>query len=181
MLPAALQSNLTAFLVALATQLDGLPDAIRKRNEMLEAFENESADQEEDETSFASSSAGVNVDTSGFEDVDDDHDVLDEENEYMEMFARERAKLRARANGEELEDDEDEDDEFVDEDDEDDELSYESPMDAVPVFEQFRQLLTSYQSERPDVWAKIAAELTADQMQLIQQAAEGKDERVKTL
>lgn len=181
LLPAALQSNLTAFLVALATQLDGLPDAIRKRNEMLEAFENESADQEEDETSFASSSAGVNVDTSGFEDVDDDHDVLDEENEYMEMFARERAKLRARANGEELEDDEDEDDEFVDEDDEDDELSYESPMDAVPVFEQFRQLLTSYQSERPDVWAKIAAELTADQMQLIQQAAEGKDERVKTL
>ncbi|CDW98049.1 hypothetical protein [Sporisorium scitamineum] len=54
-------------------------------------------------------------------------------------------------------------------------------MDAVPVFEQFRQLLGSYQSQRPEVWAKITQQLTQDQMQLIQQAAEGQDERVKTL
>lgn len=182
-LPSALQSNLAAFLVALATQLDGLPDAIKKRNEMLEAFENEDEDEEEQEgaeASFASSSGGVNVDTSGFEDVDDDKDVVDEDNEYLEMFARERAKLRARANGEEFEDDDDEDGEFEDDDDED-ELSYESPMDSVPVFEQFRQLLSSYQTQRPDVWARITAQLTQDQMQLIQQAAQGKDERVKTL
>jgi hypothetical protein len=51
----------------------------------------------------------------------------------------------------------------------------------VPVFEQFRQLLSSYQTQRPDVWARITAQLTQDQMQLIQQAAQGKDERVKTL
>ncbi|KAJ9478332.1 Nonsense-mediated mRNA decay protein 5 [Pseudozyma hubeiensis] len=179
-LPAALQANLPAFLVALATQLDGLPEAIKKRNELLEAFENDEDEEEEDETSFASS-AGGGGDASGYEDVDDDNDVVDEDNEYLEMFARERAKLRARANGEEVEDDEDEEDDFLEEDDEDDELSYESPMDAVPVFEQFRQLLASYQSERPDVWARIAGELTKDQMTLIQQAAEGKDERVKTL
>ncbi|GAC96374.1 hypothetical protein PHSY_003954 [Pseudozyma hubeiensis SY62] len=179
-LPAALQNNLPAFLVALATQLDGLPEAIKKRNELLEAFENDEDEEEEDETSFAFS-AGGGGDASGYEDVDDDRDVVDEDNEYLEMFARERAKLRARANGEEVEDDEDEEDDFLEEDDEDDELSYESPMDAVPVFEQFRQLLASYQSERPDVWARIAGELTKDQMTLIQQAAEGKDERVKTL
>ncbi|TKY86757.1 hypothetical protein EX895_004397 [Sporisorium graminicola] len=180
-LPAALQNNLAAFLVALATQLDGLPEAIKKRNEMLEAFENEDEDDDEEgETSFASSSGGANVDTSGFEDVDDDKDVVDEDNEYLEMFARERAKLRARANGEELEEDDEEDD-FEEDDDEEDELSYESPMDSVPVFEQFRQLLASYQSQRPEVWAKLSAQLTPDQMQLIQQAAEGQDERVKTL
>lgn len=178
-LPAALQSNLAPFLVALATQLDGLPEAIKKRNELLEAFENDE-DEDEDETSFASSSGAPNVDTSGYEDVDDDRDVVDEDNEYLEMFARERAKLRARANGEDLDED-DEDDEFDEEDDEDDELSYESPMDAVPVFEQFRALLQSYQTQRPQVWAGIAAQLTPDQMQLIQNAAEGKDERVKTL
>ncbi|PWZ00666.1 ARM repeat-containing protein [Testicularia cyperi] len=181
-LPAALQSNLPAFLVALATQLDGLPDAIRKRNELLEAFENEDEeddDEEEGEASFASSSGGVNVDFSASEDVDDDKDVVDEENEYLEMFARERAKLRAAANGEEFEDDDDEEDDFEDEDDE--ELSYESPMDAVPVFEQFRQLLNSYQTQRPEVWSKITSSLTQDQMTLIQQAAQGQDQQIKTL
>ncbi|EST07572.1 Exportin/Importin, Cse1-like protein [Kalmanozyma brasiliensis GHG001] len=177
-LPPALQNNLAPFLVALATQLDGLPEAIKKRNELLEAFENDEDEEDEDETSFASSSA-PNVDTSGFEDVDDDKDVVDEDNEYLEMFARERAKLRARANGEELEDDDEEDD--FEEDDEEDELSYESPMDAVPVFEQFRALLSSYQTQRPEVWERITSQLTPDQMQLIQQASQGKDERVKTL
>lgn len=179
-LPAALQANLSAFLVALATQLDGLPEAIEKRNKMIEAFENGDDDAEEDEedTSFASS-AGVSIDQSAYEDVDDDKDVVDEDNEYLEMFARERAKLRASANGEEFEDDDDEEDEF--EDDEEDELSYESPMDSVPVFEQFRQLLSNFQTHRPDVWAKMTSSLTQDQMALIQRAAEGQDQVIKTI
>lgn len=175
-LPPALQSNLAAFLVALATQLDTLPEAISKRNALLEAFENE---EDQDETSF-SSSGGISLDPTKYTDVDDEADVVDEDNEYLEMFARERAKLRAAANGEEFEDQDDEGD-FQEEDDEEDELSYESPMDAVPVFEQFRGLLSSYQQQRPEVWGKIARELTQEQIKLIEQVAQGQDERVKTL
>ncbi|SPC66853.1 related to NMD5 - Nam7p interacting protein (Importin-8) [Ustilago sp. UG-2017b] len=182
-LPTPIESNLAAFLVALATQLDTLPEAIQKRNAMLEAFEKEE-EQDDTETSFASSTGAVSLDPSKYEDVDDDTDVVDQDNEYLEMFARERAKLRAAANGEQFDDQEDEEGEYQEDEegeDEEDELSYESPMDAVPVFEQFRRLLASYQQQRPEVWAKIAGELTEEQIKLIEQVAQGQDEQVKTL
>ncbi|KAN0063244.1 Nonsense-mediated mRNA decay protein 5 [Thecaphora frezii] len=176
-LPAAMQPNLPALLVALAAQLDGLPDAIQKRSAMIDAFN----DGDESFDSQAGAEFDTSVTTEGdYEDVDDDKDVVDEDNEYLELLARERAKLRAHAtadaNGEDYEDeDEDEDDE------DDEELSYESPMDKVRVFDQFRELLANLQNQRSDVWQALTSGLTPEQQTLIQRASEGKDEEAKTL
>ncbi len=146
-LPPALQSNLAAFLVALATQLDTLRTPSRSATRCSKPLKTTKMKRRRRDLvrlllrrrqrrHFRLRRCRRR------------RDVVDEDNEYLEMFARERAKLRARANGEEVVDDDDDDDEegfFDDEDDEEDELSYESPMDAVPVFEQFRELLASYQ------------------------------------
>ncbi|PWN53145.1 ARM repeat-containing protein [Violaceomyces palustris] len=181
-LPAALQQNLSALLVALSAQLDGLPDAIKKRKELLDAFHDE---DEEGEESFNSNGGGIFASggADDFDDVDDDKDVLDEDNEYLEVLARERARLRAQAsrsatNGEDEEGEDDFDDQEGedDEDDEDEELSYESPMDKVRVFDQFRELLTNYQNHRAQAWQTLTSSLTPEQQAMIQRASALKDE-----
>ena len=174
-LPASLQANLPSLLVALAAQLDGLPEALHKRKELIDAF---NGDESED-------FGGESFDTSAVtNDGDDEEDVVDEDNEYLELLARERAKLRAQAtaaaNGDEFEDEDSDDDDFDDED-EDEELSYESPMDRVPVFEQFRELLANLQGQRTDLWTSMTAGLTAEQKMLIERASQGKDEEAKHL
>ncbi|KAF9481128.1 ARM repeat-containing protein [Pholiota conissans] len=75
----------------------------------------------------------------------DDEDVWDEDSAYMEMLAREGARLREKS--ENATNEEDEDDESDDEDDIDEELGYISPLENVNPYTSFKQALTTFQMQ----------------------------------
>ncbi|CAO1614377.1 unnamed protein product [Parajaminaea phylloscopi] len=163
-LPAAVKAGEAQVLEVLLNNLQSIPDAIKSQRELEAAFEDDDDDDDDDLEGDISGSA-VN-------DEDDDADIHDEDNEYLELLAREGARLRAKAaataagdasllsSGADQEASFQEDD--IDDDDDDDEetLVYESPLDDVPVFENFRQLVGQLQTTRPGLLESFGGRIT---------------------
>lgn len=152
-LPAAVKAGEAQILQALLTDLQSIPDAIKRQRELESAFEDEDED-EDDEGDISGAAVNEN---------EDEDDIQDEDNEYLELLAREGARLRAKAaiaEGDATAAEIGEYEEAYDFDDEDDEeeLVYESPLDDVPVFENFRQLMGHLQSARPDLLSALGSE-----------------------
>lgn len=104
--PASVQQGQPALLVGLLQTLVGLPKAIQRAKEEQEAFDNLDEDDGDVSGAFSALDDGQ----------DGDEDILDEDNEYLELLAKEGARMRARAEGTTDEDDDD----FEDDDDEED-------------------------------------------------------------
>jgi importin-7 len=164
--PATVQQGQPALLVGLLQNLVSLPKAIQKAKEEEEAFENAGDETGEDVSNSFQIDDGK----------DADDDVIDEDNEYLELLAREGDRMRARAEaqaaGQEFEE---EIDYGSDDDDDDDEgeIVYYSPMNQVPVFEGLRSLLAN----NPRV-QQIAASLPSEDQQLLQNVSQFKDEEL---
>ncbi|PWN34353.1 ARM repeat-containing protein [Meira miltonrushii] len=164
--PATVQQGQPALLVGLLQNLVSLPKAVQKAKEEQEAFENL-----EDES-------GDNI--SGSFQIDDskdaDDDVIDEDNEYLELLAREGDRMRARAEAQAAGQDFEEEVDYGSDDEDDDdegEMVYYSPMNQVPVFEGLRTLLAN----NPRV-QQIASSLPSEDQQLLQNVSQFKDEEL---
>ena len=107
------------------------------------------------------------MDETGQDEFDDDADVQEDDNDYLELLAQEATRLRAKVNnldeGGTLDDDE-EDDEF-----DDDDMVYESPLEGVPVFEPFRTVMQQMRMQHADLFERMTAQLSVEQQQSLQQ------------
>lgn len=161
--PASVQQGQPALLVGLLQNLVGLPKAIKKAKEEQEAFETL-----DDRTDDISGSFAVTDDGK-----DPDEDVLDEDNEYLELLAKEGARMRARneaaAAGQEIEEEVD----YGSDDEEEEDPIFVSPMNSVPVFDALRNLLAGNQRVQ-----QIASTLPAQDQQLLQTVSQFKDEEL---
>ncbi|KAK7054442.1 Nonsense-mediated mRNA decay protein 5 [Paramarasmius palmivorus] len=128
-----------------------LPKAIADRKALEESLQEDSDDDDLEEEKLLNLHG-------------DDEDVWDEDSAYLEMLAKEGARLRERS--EKLEEGED-----VESDDEDDivaeELGYISPLDNVNLHSSFKQALTSFQMRNASGYQAATTSLDIEQQTLL--------------
>lgn len=185
-LPSAITSGRSHLLRSLLEVLETIPAAIKRQRELEAEYEDD--DEEGAESGDDSDIEGGDISSSVVNENDDDEDIQDEDNEYLELLAREGARLRAQAAaaasgdvsaaslGDDAEGDVDEE-EVEDDDDDDEGVVYESPLDDVPVFEHFRQLMNHLQTAQPELLGALGTEAT----RRINEVGSIQDERVKEL
>ncbi|KAI5123131.1 hypothetical protein M0805_000834 [Coniferiporia weirii] len=151
-IPASLQEGWAAIVSAILHVFQGLPEAVEKRKALLDAFKVDDDDDDDDT---------ANGEVLNLED-DDDNDVWDEDSEYIEMLAKEGARLREKAetsiNVGEEDSDEESDDEEIDED-----LGYISPLETVDPYISFKQALTTFQMKNPALYQASTTSLNVEQ------------------
>jgi len=128
------------------------PKAMEVRQALEEAYEDDSDDDD-----IIDDSKVLNLN-------EDEEDVWDEDSAYLEMLAKEGARLREKseklAEGVEVEDSDDE--EEVKE-----ELGYISPLDKVNPYATFKQALTSFQMQNSSNYQLATTSLTVEQQTLL--------------
>jgi len=96
---------------------------------------------------------------------EEEEDVWDEDSAYLEMLAKEGARLREKsekqAQGEEVEDSDDEEEEV------EEELGYISPLDKVNPYSTFKQALTSFQMHNSPCYQAATTSLNVEQQTLL--------------
>lgn len=159
-LPDTVRAGLQHVMRALIVQLKLLPSAVAKRKEVQRVLDEALEDSGD-------------YDEGAEEEFDDDADVQDDDNEYLEILAQEAARLRSRVSKiDGGEDDDDLDGEIVNDDDDDlddDDLVYESPLDGVPVYEPFRVVVQKLQNEQPALFATLTEHLSAEHREQLKQ------------
>ncbi|KAL0569124.1 Nonsense-mediated mRNA decay protein 5 [Marasmius crinis-equi] len=137
-IPESLREGWPGIVGGILRLFKDLPKAIAERKALEESLQDDSDDDDIEEEKLLNLHG-------------DDEDVWDEDSAYLEMLAKEGARLRERS--EKLEEGED-----VESDDEDEavaeELGYISPLDNVNLYSSFKQALTG---ERISVLALIVA------------------------
>lgn len=153
--PEAVKTGYAHLLTALVNQLKLLPTLVAQRNELQKQLDEGFEDEDEDDLAEVG-------------DFDDDVDVQDDENNYLELLAHEAAQLRSKiANLNEGEDDEDDLDDLADL--EGDDLIYESPLENVPVYEPFRTVVGQLQTQHATLFQSLTDGFSEDQKQQFQQ------------
>ncbi|KXN84333.1 hypothetical protein AN958_12748 [Leucoagaricus sp. SymC.cos] len=137
-----------------------LPKAIEARKALEQAMQEEEDDDDEVDDKF------LNL-------ADTEEDVWDQDSAYMEMLAREGARLRQQS--EKADDAEDEEDDEDDSDDEiNEELGYISPLDAVDPYVTFKQALGTFEVQNPQMHqmgtTSLSIDLQTQLMEIIRQA-----------
>ena len=160
--PEAVKVGYPHLLAALVSQLKLLPKSVAERAEYQKQFDegiDSDVEEEFEETG----------------DFDDDVDVHDDENEYLEFLTQEAQRLRSKiANLDQGGDDEDEDDDaFADLDGDD--LIYESPLEPVPVYEPFRTVVNQLKTQHPSLFQNLTDHFTAEQRQVFQEVYDLQD------
>lgn len=154
--PEAVKAGYAHLFSALVTQLKLLPTYVAKRAELQKEFGDGFEDEDGD-------------DFQGNGDFDDDVDVQDDDNEYLELLAQEAAQLRskiANLNGG-ADEEEDEDLDLLDMDGDD--LIYESPLENVPVYEPFRTVMSQLQTQHPALFQGLTDQFSEEERQYFQQ------------
>ncbi|KAH9480674.1 putative importin [Psilocybe cubensis] len=131
-----------------------LPKAIEDRKR-LETLLQEESDEEDDNEELALNLEG------------DDEDVWDEDSAYMEMLAREGARLREKSENESNLEEEDEDEDDEDEDEIDEELGYISPLENINPYVSFKQALTTFQMQNSPSYQAATTVLDIEQQTLL--------------
>jgi len=136
-----------------------LPKAVAARKALEEAFEDESDDEGSDDGQY------LNLN-------DEEEDVWDEESAYMELLAKEGARLRERNEkrdaGEAASETSSESEEI------EEELGFFSPLDNINPYVNFKQALTTFQMKNGSSYQVATTSLNMDQqtflMELMRQA-----------
>ncbi|WFD01157.1 Nonsense-mediated mRNA decay protein 5 [Malassezia yamatoensis] len=162
-MPESVKHGYAHLFTALVTQLKLLPASVSERNEYQRQFDEGLESDIEDE----------------FEDTgdyDDDVDVQDDENQYLELLTQEAQKLRSKiAQLDETGsvDDDDDDDALADLDGDD--LIYESPLENVAVYEPFRQVVNQLKTQHGSLFDNLLAQLNEEQQQHFQEVYQLQD------
>jgi len=129
-----------------------LPKAVADRKAIEEAYAEEVDSDDflvEDESKY------LNMN-------EEEEDVWDEDSAYLEMLAKEGARLRQksekRTEGEDIDEDSDEDESDVEE-----ELGYISPLDKVNPYVTFKQALTTFQMQNVPSYQAATTSLNVEQ------------------
>lgn len=150
--PETLQAGYPHLLGALVTQLALLPKLVAQRKELSKALDQGYDVDDED---------GV------LAEFDDDADVEEDDNDYLELLAQEAVRLRTRVSavdeGGDLDD--------LDDLDDDDEMAYESPLEGVPVYEPFRTVVQQLR-QNTALFQRLTEGLSEAQQRDMQQALE---------
>ncbi|KAF8713095.1 ARM repeat-containing protein, partial [Rhizoctonia solani] len=144
--PADLQDGWVGIVGGILQLLEEYPKAVENRQKLEEDFNDEEYELD-DETH-------LNM-------ADDDEDVQDEENAYLERLTEESERLRAKlAKDEDSDEDEESDD---DDDDVEEELGFESPLNDVDPYIAFKYALTALQTANAPVYQAATTSLTPEQ------------------
>lgn len=147
--PPTLQPAWPRLLQVAVEVLQSLPAAQKYRDELEETF----MDGGEDDQDELDEDDAVDEE----EDFDEDDDVQNEEDQaYLEMLAREAAKME---NG--IPEDDDADEEL------DEELDFHSPLADVDVYVQLQNALTTLQQSQPASYQVLTKDLVPEQQQFI--------------
>ncbi|THH06885.1 hypothetical protein EW145_g3782 [Phellinidium pouzarii] len=130
-IPLSLQEGWTGIVSAILHTFQGLPEAVEKRKALEDSFKVDDDDDDDD----IEGGEILNLED------DDDNDIWDEDSEYIEMLAKEGARLREKADASISLGEEDSDVES-DDDDIDEDLGYISPLENVDPYVTFKQSLT---------------------------------------
>ncbi|KAG7445610.1 ARM repeat-containing protein [Guyanagaster necrorhizus] len=146
-IPESVQQGWPGILGGILKLFRDFPKAVEARKALEEALQE---DEDEDDV-YDEKSLNLN---------EDDEDVWDEDSAYLEMLAKEGARLRERSAGEE---------EYDDEEDEDieEELGYYSPLDNVNPYVSFQQALTAFQMKSGNVYQAATTSLTVEQQTVL--------------
>ncbi|KAF8157919.1 armadillo-type protein [Crassisporium funariophilum] len=125
-----------------------LPKAIEDRKRLEVSLQEDSESDEEEE-------AALNL-------TENDDDVWDEDSAYMELLAREGARLREKSENEEEEEESSDEDEDIPE-----ELGYMSPLDNVNPYVSFKQALTAFQMQNGHSYQQATTILDIEQQTLL--------------
>jgi len=125
-----------------------LPKAVEYRLKLEEALETELDDDDDTEDKL------LNM-------KEDDEDVWDEEDTYLEMLAEESARLREAAGKSQAGDDSAED--SSDEEDIEEELGYISPLDVVDPYVTFKAALTTFQMQNGPIYQAATTSLSVEE------------------
>ncbi|KAK7462279.1 Nonsense-mediated mRNA decay protein 5 [Stygiomarasmius scandens] len=128
-----------------------LPKAVAERKALEEALAEEDDDDDLEEEKL------LNL-------TGDDEDVWDEDSAYLEMLAKEGARLREKS--EKLEAGEDVDSDS-DDDEIEEELGYISPLDNVNPYVSFKQALTAFQMRNAPGYQAATTSLSVEQQTLL--------------
>ncbi|CCO31401.1 putative importin c550,11 [Rhizoctonia solani AG-1 IB] len=142
--PADLLDGWVGIVGGILQLLEEYPKAVENRQKLEEDFDDEEYELD-DETH-------LNM-------ADDDEDVQDEENAYLERLTEESERLRAKLSKDEDSDEEDE----SDDDDIEEELGFESPLNDVDPYVAFKYALTALQMVNAPVYQAATTSLTPEQ------------------
>lgn len=168
--PPSVQSGWPSLFSALLDIIEQLPQAIAERDELKERA-GEFPDDDEEDFDFAADEVDGG---------DDEGDIVDEDNEYLEVLAAEAQRLAAeqqqkgKGMGADLGDDEYEDE---DDDELEEELTFESPLDSIDVFVRFKHRLTIFQATNPAAATSANGSLDQDRQVKLQNAMNLANER----
>ncbi|KAF9202029.1 hypothetical protein BGZ49_007782 [Haplosporangium sp. Z 27] len=159
-LPPALQSGWPQVLNGILSNFEGLPVAQAKRKDMEKRFNIGSDDEDDDEEGQAALEAALAGDDDGVEEewVDDEEDVFDEGNEYLEYLAHQASTSRPADR------DDDEESEW---DELEEEIYFESPLDELDPYIIFRDVFTGLQQHNPASYNELTKATTSEQQEFI--------------
>ncbi|KAF8887163.1 armadillo-type protein [Infundibulicybe gibba] len=144
--PTTLQDGWPGIVGGILSIFKDLPKAIQDRKALEEALQEDSDEDESDDERV------LNL-------TEDDEDVWDEDSAYLELLAKEGARLREKSGGaNDIEDDETSEDSDIDE-----ELGYISPLDTVNPYLSFKQALTTFQMQNSPSYQTATTALTIEQ------------------
>ncbi|KAJ1979325.1 Nonsense-mediated mRNA decay protein 5 [Dimargaris cristalligena] len=167
-LPPTITAGLSTLFGTVLRSFETLPVAVDNRRQMEKVYEGEHGDlldlDAQDLDDYETADFGE-----GEDDEDDDGNVHDKDQEYLSHLAQKAAK--ARGDGEATDEDGDDDDDDDDEDDEDEaldeEMMFESPLDKINVYAEFRNLFNQLKDNQSPTFQHMTQGLDGNQQQLL--------------
>ncbi|KII90665.1 hypothetical protein PLICRDRAFT_52383 [Plicaturopsis crispa FD-325 SS-3] len=147
-IPETLKDGWPGIVGGILSIFKALPKAIEAREALEEAFQDDSED-------------GDDIDDSKLLNLnEDDEDVWDEDSAYLEMLAKEGARLREKADKQVTGDDASDDSV---ESEIEEELGYFSPLDSVDPYVSFKHALTAFQMKNGPMYQIATTALNVEQ------------------
>lgn len=129
-----------------------LPQAIAKRKVLEDQLVEGSDDEDEDETRY------LNLEG------EEDEDVWDEDSAYLEILAKEGARLREKSEKAETGDDESD---ISEESEIEEELGFFSPLDNIDTYVTFKQALQTFQNQNSVLYQAATTMLTVERQTVL--------------
>ncbi|EIM81399.1 ARM repeat-containing protein [Stereum hirsutum FP-91666 SS1] len=153
-IPEAVREGWPGIVAGALKVFKDLPKAIAARK-ALEAEMREAAEEEEDDDEIITRALALNG---------DDDDIWDEDSAYIEMLAKENARLKSQGIGSSSAGDDEED---LEDDEIEEELGYLSPLDSVDPYVTFKHALNSLQAKNGQAYQLATTALDIEQQTLL--------------
>jgi len=152
LIPDGLRDGWPGIVVGALNIFKSLPQAVARRKALEDDLVAEDDDEEEDDARY------LNLEG------DEDEDVWDEDSAYLEVLAKEGARLRQKSEQAEAGDDESDTSE---ESEIEEELGFFSLLDAINPYITFKQALQTFQNQNSNLYQAATTMLTVEQQTML--------------